>query len=112
MRNLLLAAALCGSTMVGTVHAQKCANDILLHQKLATDPSFQAKYDLYTAEVRKLVSEYEQIEATTSQKATASVTVPVVFHVILTQDQIDAIGGTQGIYDRVVTQINVLNRDF
>src|SRR5690606_21518300 len=40
------------------------------------------------------------------------VIIPVVFHIVLTQAQIDQLGGTAGITERINSQLDVVNEDF
>ena len=51
-------------------------------------------------------------ETQTAQKTTATVTIPVVFHIVLNQTQLTAIGGAAGVALRVDSQMAVLNRDY
>jgi hypothetical protein len=46
------------------------------------------------------------------QRPTGSIQIPVVFHIILNAAQINQLGDTQGIINRINTQIEVLNEDF
>ena len=50
--------------------------------------------------------------AGTARKTAGEVMIPVVFHVVLTQSQFDRIGGTAGIEQRVLSQMEVINEDF
>ncbi len=53
-----------------------------------------------------------QQHRTSAAKTTTQVTIPVVFHIVLTQSQINSIGGAAGIKERVDSEIVVMNRDF
>ncbi len=53
----------------------------------------------------------EQADALTTDDY-ATVTIPVVFHVLLTETQLARIGGLAGLEQRIVSQIDVLNEDY
>src|ERR1044071_8089880 len=112
MKKLLLAAAIWNIAVSGSVNAQKCAHVDLLNTKLSNDIAFQARYEQFNNDVAAQVTRLEQTAEKTPQKTTATVTIPVVFHVVLTQYEINQVGGTEGIYKRAVLQLDALNRDF
>lgn len=49
---------------------------------------------------------------TTTQRTTAQYEIPVIFHIVLTQAQLNLIGGTEGVARRMESQLLVLNEDF
>jgi hypothetical protein len=112
----ILFAALAGSMLVSgnSVFAQseKCANTAILEQAIAKDPSVQQAFNNYREDVLEQTAAYEQEVGNSASKTTAVITIPVIFHVVLTQAQIDALGGTQVLYDRAVSQLGVLNECF
>lgn len=120
MKKLLIIAA-CSSLVLwgNTIHAQnkKCGNEIILEQ-IAQDPIKQKAFDEYRNEIKAEVKAYTDAKAYASSmknsanKTTGNVSIPIVFHFILSQAQIDQIGGQAGIYKRVTQQIQVLNNDF
>ncbi|MCD6063052.1 MAG: Peptidase pregnancy-associated plasma-A [Flavipsychrobacter sp.] len=111
MKKVLVAAAFAVAA-IGNVNAQKCAHTDILNSKLANDPTFPAKYEQFQNDVNSRVTAYEKLTANTAQKTTATATIPVVFHVVLTQAEITSLGGTEGIYKRAILQLDALTRDF
>lgn len=113
-RYLVLASALCLFLMSNSSQAQetagKCGNEILQTQ-INNDPALKAKFEQYRSDVENRSKAYSELA--TANKGTAStVYIPLVFHIILTQAEIDQLGGTQAIYRRVQSQIKVLNEDY
>ncbi|MEZ5016521.1 MAG: zinc-dependent metalloprotease [Flavipsychrobacter sp.] len=114
MRKSLVVAALGSLVLWGnTIHAQnkKCGNEIIL-EEIAKDPIKQKAFEEYRAQVNEEVRAYSAARAKSANKTTGNVSIPVVFHFVLSQAQIDQIGGQAGIYKRVQQQITVLNSDF
>ncbi len=87
----------------------KCATDILLKQKLESDPSIEA---LYRQQQQTIKENAALAGSNISARTTSSRVIPVVFHVLLNQAQIDQLNGINGINERIVSQLNALNRDF
>ncbi len=113
---VLASAALCLSFISSNAQAQqtagKCGNETI-QSKINNDPALKAKFDQYRTNINNRTTAYEESAATTANKGTASpVSIPLVFHVILTQAEINQLGGTQAIYSRIQSQINVLNEDY
>lgn len=106
MKKLLLGVA--GILLLNpVVDAQKkCGHDNLI-EKITSDPKLNAAFEEYKA----LAQLRDQAEAK-STGSTATYNIPVVVHVVLTQGQINSIGGTAGIQKRIDSQLVVLNRDF
>lgn len=100
-----------GSSHVYGQNVRKCANDILL-EEANKNPETQARLTQYFSNVEDRTNRYNVNNSGAANKTTASVTLPVVFHVILTQAQINQLGGEAGLYDRVATQMDVINNDF
>ena len=48
----------------------------------------------------------------TSKTSAQSIIIPVVFQIVLDSNQFKQLGGTEGIKDRVTTQMRVINEDF
>ncbi|WP_276134247.1 zinc-dependent metalloprotease [Polluticoccus soli] len=111
MKKLLVAASLVVAA-VGNANAQQCAHTDLLNNKLANDPTFLPKYEQFKKDVNEQVAAYDQVIANTAQKTTATPMIPVVFHVVLTQAEINQVGGVEGLYKRATLQLDALNRDF
>eukprot|EP01012_Entosiphon_sulcatum_P014165 TRINITY_DN19253_c0_g1_i1.p1 TRINITY_DN19253_c0_g1~~TRINITY_DN19253_c0_g1_i1.p1 ORF type:complete len:447 (-),score=48.51 TRINITY_DN19253_c0_g1_i1:161-1501(-) len=115
MKRSLVLAAISSMVMTGSVAtAQKCAHDELIHAAINSSPAKKAAYEQYERELNDRVQAFEQQQnANSASKTTASkYVIPVVFHVMLTQAQLDAIGGTSGMYSRIQTQMSVLNTDY
>lgn len=114
MKKILTAALLCGATIAGNnTFAQtneKCATTEIGNKFIADNPGMEAAYHQYQQDVLQRAVAYEANEG--AQKTTATVTIPVVFHIILTQAQIDDIGGTAAVYERAIAQMNVINECF
>ncbi len=118
MRRFSFVLAMVGTALAGVLsanaqNAERCGNEIILKSLLAENPSYKTAYDKYVLESRKRADAYtEQINNSASKGTAFLGTIPVVFHIILRQSQIDAIGGINGIYQRASSQIDVLNEDF
>lgn len=108
----LLIALLCLMVYSGTIKAQGFCGNTLIQQEIEKDPvlkaQFEKNWEQYVAENKQLAKEAER----SASKSTADVTIPVVFHVIVTQAQLNEMGDTAGVYARVFTQIDAINEDF
>lgn len=82
----------------------KCAFDRMVHALAAKYPDFQQKINQ--------LKEPVEYRSAVKNTITEPYTIPVVFHFLLTQQQINAIGGEDGIRQRIDSQMLVLNRDF
>jgi hypothetical protein len=85
----------CGAQLIHAIIAKK-------------DPTFFSKQ----AVKRQEAQQNYQYKQGAFMKTTAQVTIPVVFHIVLNQNQINAIGGTAGIQKRIDSQLIVINRDY
>ncbi len=115
MKKSLVLAAISGMVMTGSIAmAQKCAHDELIHAAIKGSAAKEAAYQQYEKELSDRVQAYEQqLSANSASKTTASkYVIPVVFHVMLNQAQLDQIGGVSGMYARIQTQLGVLNTDY
>lgn len=116
MKKSLVLAAIGSMVMTGSVAtAQKCAHDELIHAAISNSPAKMAAYEQYSNNILQQAEEYNQkIQSNnTFAKATDSkYTIPLAFHVMLTQAQLDEIGGTSGLYNRIQSQVAILNTDF
>lgn len=83
----------------------KCAFDRTLHAVIEGNPSFQTDF----AEIKR--GEHNRALAKSTVSLEDAV-IPVVFHVILTEGQLAAVGGEAGVAARIDAQMAVLNRDF
>lgn len=92
-----------------TVQAQpspRCGQDLIISHWIGQDPHRQAAFEAFQQEQQHLLS------VPSTAKGTAQVKIPVVFQVILRQNELNSIGGEQGLRRRIATQIDALNRDF
>lgn len=110
-RSLLLAAAglLFVQTQGNAQSVRRCVTDEAVAKMLQEKPELAAGIaanKAYRAE--KLAAKAMGSTA----KTTNQVTIPVVFHIVLTASQQNVIGGANGIKKRVDSQIAVINRDF
>ncbi len=116
MKKMVVAAAMCSGIMMSLNAAaqikDKCGNDVITQYLIQNNPDLQYKFDKYVTESNQFVENYIQESANSANKGTGQTILPIVFHVVLTQAEIDQIGGTQGIYDRVVKQLDVINTDY
>ncbi len=109
MRKWLL--VFCVSVITGQTAAQeKCLTQSLLGNVLAANPEYAAIRANERSHARIQAALYNRQEILL--KTTGRIKVPVVFHVILNQSQINQLGGTAGILQRAMDQIEVLNEDF
>lgn len=111
MKRLLVLTALCGLALpFTTAKAQStiCGNEVI-QQYIDADPVLKAADDIYWINYAK---ENKQRARAAAKTTYTHANIPIVFHIVLTQAQIDQLGGTAGVYERVATQIEVLNEDF
>jgi len=118
MRKIFL-TALCGLLLTGRMeavaqHTQKCATHTLLEQKMAQHPEYRTTFlhqlnhkSAQDAQFRQRTGAQPQYKTTA-----ALITIPVVFHVILPQFRITQLGGTVGIYERMLNLVDAVNKDF
>lgn len=118
MRKLFLVAALGVVTaMCERANGQDriCGNEVLQTEVINKDTYVQQKVDEYFANYAEENKAMAEERARANSKNTAEygkVLIPVVFHIVLSQSQITQLGGTQGVIDRVNSQLAVLNEDF
>lgn len=117
MKKQLLLVALCGmigmSADTAAQDVKKCATDELLNSAISNNPHLKAVFEQFETDVQNRAADLAAKNSNNiAAKATSKYPIPLVFHVVLTQAQINTLGGTQGIYNRITTQIEVLNTDF
>jgi hypothetical protein len=115
MRTFAL-AALCGLFLCvfdANAQSSKCATPELLKQAMAAHPEKIADWIHYKEHLQQADAQYQQqIQKGPKLKTTTIVTIPVVFHVILTSTELTQLGGVNGVRDRVIQTIQVLNQDY
>lgn len=112
MRQLFKAVFLPGVLLLSISFASgqaghKCGFDKTLHALIEANPAYE---DIMTS-----AKIHWAENARSASKNTVSLdnpVIPVVFHVILTDEQIRALGGNAGIEQRIMAQMDVVNRDF
>ncbi|MCB9047016.1 MAG: T9SS type A sorting domain-containing protein [Chitinophagales bacterium] len=85
----------------------KCGFDRTISTVMSTHPAFKETYDK--------VRSGERYSERAAMKTTASLdnpVIPVVFHIILTTNQLSSIRNTVGIEQRLDSQLSVINKDF
>lgn len=87
-------------------HSAKCGFGRTLDAVVNANPGFSETYNAIRS------GEYNN---RSSSKGTVDITnpvIPVVFHVVLTEGQLTAMGGRQKVEERIAAQMDVINRDF
>lgn len=116
MKKLFAGAALCSLVMAATAvvaqEVKRCATDEIVAELAEKNPSLKAALDICEQDIQHRTANISNQTNTAVYKTTSSYPIALAFHVVLSQAQINQIGGVQGIYDRVVSQIEVLNIDF
>ncbi|HTN44760.1 MAG TPA: zinc-dependent metalloprotease [Flavipsychrobacter sp.] len=103
------AAALFYSHLAMSQDHRKCGNDVALERVMAEHPELRNIPEQQSA---KRIEWLTNTAKQGAQKPTATVTVPVIFHIVLNPTQLSSIGGATGVALRVDSQMAVLNRDF
>lgn len=93
---------------------RNCGQQIYLQQLQATHPEAAAQIAEQKRQAFAAAEQYKaSLKVASTMKTTSpSVTIPVVFHIVLDSTQVAAIGGTAGIEDRIRTQLISLNQDY
>jgi hypothetical protein len=88
-------------------NTDKCGYHLVKSSLIARNPAFQQQLDAYIHNrLQNLPT------AKTTGGVTLSVTIPVVFHIILNTTQLTQINDSAGIADRVISQVAKLNQDY
>lgn len=98
---LLIAYLLFGSS-ANAQQGAKCGFDRTVHSVIKFYPALAENFNALTIESR----------AAAKTTLEGVPTIPVIFHFVLTQNQLNQIGGIEGIEQRIDSQLAVLNRDF
>lgn len=115
MKKFILATTLCSAVLLGngiSFGQEKCGLDITTRELISKNPELANLLDEHSKEAKLRAETYEMQMVNSANKTTAQVAVPVVFHIVLNQSQIDAMGGLQTIYLRVKSQMDVINNDY
>lgn len=90
----------------------RCGQHMLQEQLIARYPNAVDYFHHLPERMESLTLAYEEAQQNNLHRTTATVTIPVVFHIVLTQAQINQLGGETGIRTRALSQLAVLNEDF
>ncbi len=99
---VLFTVGLMAQTNNSTTSKRICATDDIHQQKMNTDPEYAKSYNELESLVSKFVAQNPN-----GSSSKAVVTIPVVFHVVLTAAQF-----TTFLDSRITEQMTVLNRDY
>ncbi len=119
MKKLFVTALLAGSMILwkNGVHAQEriCGNELLV-QETMQDPDAKARleayFEQYDAENKAMADQSARAASKGTGTEYGKAVIPVVFHIVATQAQIDQLGGTAGVVERVNSQLVAVNADF
>jgi len=106
----LMVLALCGGMFNQAMAQEKCATTRLLQQQIDAHPGYAAMRAHYREHSIEQAAFYTKSKA--QMKTTQNEKIPVVFHVILNTPAMNFLGGNNGIIQRAMDQISVLNEDF
>lgn len=116
MKNLLAVATMFGAVMLHanvTTAQERCGLDVHTQALIKNNPGLATAIAEHSLQSKQIAEAFEANMANSAMKSTAGpIAIPVVFHVVLTQAQLDQIGGTAGINDRIVSQMHVINTDY
>ncbi|MBS1781665.1 MAG: zinc-dependent metalloprotease [Bacteroidetes bacterium] len=101
---------LCG--VMNTQAQDKCGAQMIKDAIIAQNPSNALLLKQQEELIKQRADAFQREMEGVKMKTTSTVTVPVVFHIILTATQQTALGGISGIEERVYNQIQVLNDDY
>lgn len=80
---------------------------------IAQDARWLGVFEQQRASLQLIADNYlEQQKSGAAQKPTTIPTIPVIFHIMVTNTQLFQMGGVDGIKMRIDSQIAVLNRDY
>ena len=85
----------------------KCGFDKTVQSVIARNLAFADTFKAVKAGTRHITQ-----SAAKNTAGAGNPVIPVVFHVVLTQAQLNTIGGEQGVRQRIDSQLAVINRDF
>lgn len=109
---LTLLAGLCTATGFAQ---RNCGHEAYIHYLDSLTPGFKASFAAGKAKALEAAQAYryaKDISGPLSKTSADTVTIPVVFHVILDPVQLAKIDGVSGVEERIVSQLRVLNEDY
>jgi hypothetical protein len=112
MKKILFLSGILAMTLSASFAQRHCGYEKMLERAMQNDPSFAQQIKERREERRLQIQEAVARGEHTFAKSSATPTIPVVIHFVLKQSQIDQIGGTAGLQQRVVSQLAALNEDF
>ena len=89
---------------------RRCANDEVLMKIIQEKPELAETIQKNRQQFIEAVAQRDK--GAMAHKSTAQVVIPVVFHIVLNQQQLTTIGGAAGVALRIDSQMAVLNRDY
>lgn len=114
MKKLLAVAGLVIGIAGNALGQAPCGNEIIESQ-IENDPALKARFDEYFVQYTKENKEMADAVKKTASKGTAEeevFLVPVVFHLVLTEVEMNQLGKEAGVIDRINTQLAAINEDF
>lgn len=112
---LLLAGFAMLCSQMNAVAQRLCGAEILKHAIIAKNPSFAQQLEEQRRSLQGIADAYKarmRMAALGKETGSSQSAIPVIFHFILDSAQLNEIGGTAGIVERIDSQIVVLNRDY
>ncbi|MCW3122901.1 MAG: C-terminal target protein [Flavipsychrobacter sp.] len=91
---------------------RKCGIVQVKNALIAKDANWQNKIEAQRSSLQSMADNYLQQKASGAAKTTAASPIPVIFHIVVTADQLTQMGGYTGVQTRCDSQIAVLNCDF
>ncbi len=97
----------------GALAQRKCGIADERNAMIAQDASWIQKFENQRISLQSIADQYlQQHNSGGEHKSTTIPTIPVIFHIMVTNAQLARMGGMDGIQMRVDSQIAVLNRDY
>lgn len=83
----------------------KCGFDKVIHRVIQNTPAFADTFE-------RVINTPVGVHTVAKNTVQNTPVIPVVFHIVLTQSQLNSIGGENGVRQRIDSQIRILNTDF
>lgn len=112
---ILLAGIALLCSQVNAIAQRLCGAEILKHALTVRNPSFAQQLEEQRKSLQGIADAYKlriKMAALGKETGTSQSAIPVIFHFIIDSDQLNEIGGTAGIVERIDSQIVVLNHDY